>query len=277
MAGQTSTTGTSTEQLVEHPWEVSLAERVGMRLPPLQHQPESLRTQPRQGQPASVLAQVCAAEDRLAGWRHSQGWHKEPARRSGSPSDSDDSTEVQELHNQSKPLPAKAWRSVGRQGDLSAGQGADSPLDLSILRQEDPLERRQGAMPRTSAQAAAGSRREGSSPGSPEPKSEGRDSLDMFAEQRRLQQRARPQLSRSSAGTVAAADAAAAALRGSRLPHGEVGRRDGQQTGFLHGRSDRLSQVPQVGTHNPSRGGSKQQSSLGRASLCSSASTAHSQ
>ena len=213
----------------------------------LQHQPESLRPQLPQVQPASVLAQVCSAEERLAGWRHSQGWHDEPARRSGSPSDSDDSSELQELHEQSKPLAAKAWSSAGRQADLSVGHGADSLLDPSSIRQQDPVFRRQGAMPWTSVQAAAGSRREGSSPGSPEPDLEGRDSLDTFAEQQRLQQRARPQFSRSSTGTVSAADAAAAALRGSRQLQGEVGRRDGQQTGFLHNRSDRLSQVTQVG------------------------------
>ena len=254
MAGGTQTTGTSTEQLVKAPWETSLADRVGKRLPPLQHQPESLRPQLPQVQPASVLAQVCSAEDRLAGWRHSQGWHKERAGRSGSPSDSNDSSELHELHEQSKPLPAKAWRPAGRQADLSVGHGADSLLDSAPVRQEDPLFRRQGAMPWASVRAAAGSRHEGSSPGSPEPESESRDSLDMFAEQQRLQQRARPQLSSGSTGTLSAADAAAAALRGSRLPQREVGRRDGQQTGFLPNRSDRLSQVSQVGTHYPSRG-----------------------
>ena len=257
MPGGTSTTGTSTEQLVKAPWEGSLTDWVGMRLPPLQHQPESLRPQPWQVQPASVLAQVRSAEDRLAGWRHSQGWHSEPARRSGSPSDSDDSSELQELHEQSKPLAAKASRAVGRHDDLSAGHGADSLLDPSPVKLEDPQSRRQGAMPWAGVQAPAGSRLEGSSPGSPEPEVEGSDSLDMFAEQRRLQQRARPLFSRSSTGTVSAADAAAAALRGSRLPHSEVGRRNEQQAGFLHNRSDRLSQASQVGTCHPCRGGVK--------------------
>ena len=256
MAGGKSTTGTSTEQLVKAPWEMSLAERVNMRLPPLQHQPESLRPQPRQMQPASVLAQASSAEDRLAGWRHNQGWHNEPARRSGSPSDSDDSSELQELHKQSKPESAKAWRSVGRPADPSVGHGADSLLDASPINQEDPLFRRQGAMPCASRQAPPGSRCEGPPPGSPEPDLEGRDSLDTFAEQRRLQQRARPHFSRSSTGTASAADAAAAALRGSRLPHSELGRRDGQQAGFLHSRSDRLSQASQVGTRHPRRGDS---------------------